>query len=94
MIVGKAIVCKQIACINKQSGNLLIRSLPKCFDIADTPCQSTQRVGRSATSIEAAVDVRTVKNGQGVTVIFAQPFFNLRRIDVEVNGGIIHLRLN
>jgi hypothetical protein len=41
------------------------------FDIADTPCQSTHRVARSATGFQAAVNIGTVHNRQRVAVVFA-----------------------
>src|SRR5262249_842480 len=82
------IVCKQITRIDKESRNFHVRSLLECFDIADTPCQSTHRVARSATGFEAAVNISAVDNRHRIAIIFAEVLLDLRRIDIEGQLGV------
>jgi hypothetical protein len=45
-------------------------------------------VGRSATGLQAAVNIRAIKDSESVTVILAQAFLKIRLIDVESNADI------
>ena len=68
---AETIIGKRITCINYERRDFHIRSVPEGFCIADTPCQSTHRVARSATGFQAAVNIGTVHDRQRVAVVFA-----------------------
>lgn len=82
--VGReAVIRKQITGIREERRHFHIRAVHEGFDIADTPCQSTHRVGRSATGFEAAVNIAPVENGQRETVVLAEALFDFWRVDVK-----------
>jgi len=63
------------------------------FDIADTPCQSTHRVARSATGFQAAVNISTVHNRERVAVVFAQSLFHFWVVQVKTKAAVSAIRV-